>query len=114
MAKLFQQALASLNTTTYRGWHIINAKQSAYFINDNFRATDAPHYCPIVSRWFGEIVPIVEMEILRRSMAFYRSRPSNWSFNIQAQRFANAKLRADGTPILPLDRVVHLSEKKNS
>ena len=29
-------------------------------------------YCQTMSRFFGEIVPQVEMEILRRSLAFYR------------------------------------------
>merc|ERR1712150_66536 len=45
-------------------------------------------------------------EILRRSLGFYRSRPSNWSFNVQAQRFADSELNKNGTAKLPLDRAI--------
>ena len=91
---------------TYRNWYIVTAKQATYFLNDNFRENESPHFCQTMSRFFGEIVPQVEMEILRRSLAFYRSRPSNWSFNVQAQRFADADLNENGTAKLPLDRAV--------
>ena len=47
------------------------------------------HECELVDKFFGDILPTLEKEILRWSKAFYRSRPSNWSFNIQAQRWAN-------------------------
>ena len=62
--------------------------------------------CDVLKRFYGEILPMVEMEILEKSFAFYRSRPSNWSFNIQAARFANAEINKDGSANLPFDRVI--------
>ena len=45
---------------------------------------------------------MLEKEILVQSLAFYRARPSNWSFNIQGHRFAEW-----GPRNLTHDRVVY-------
>ena len=52
-------------------------------------------------RWYlGDVLSTFEKEVMVRSKSFYRARPSNWSFNVQGQRFGrNGKL--------PYDRVVY-------
>lgn len=44
--------------------------------------------CEIIDRLFGDILSTFDKEIGVQSLSFYRSRPSNWSFNIQGQRFS--------------------------
>ena len=115
LAVKFQDSLRKYrtNNTTlpsslpiYRGWKIITTRQTTRFVSDKFKNQKSKYYCETFDTFFGEFIPIIEMEILKRSFGFYRSRPSNWSFNIQAQRFANAEVNEDGTAVLPLDRVV--------
>ena len=44
--------------------------------------------CAIIDKIFGDILSTLEKEIMVRSLVFFRVRPSNWSFNVQGQRFA--------------------------
>ena len=44
--------------------------------------------CQVIKDFFGEVLSIFEKEIMLRSSIFYRSRPSNWSFNVQGMRWA--------------------------
>jgi len=44
--------------------------------------------CTLLESYMGDILSTFEKEILLNSSAFYRARPSNWSFNVQGQRFA--------------------------
>ena len=55
--------------------------------------------CQVIADYFGDILSTLEKEISSRAISFYRSRPSNWSFNVQARRFAE-------DVDLELDRVV--------
>ena len=45
--------------------------------------------CEMIDQYFGDILSTFEKEILIHVKSFYRSRPSNWSFNVQAGRFAS-------------------------
>ena len=44
--------------------------------------------CELVKNLFGDIVSTFEKEVLVQALSFYRTRPSNWSFNVQGHRFA--------------------------
>ena len=50
-------------------------------------------------QYFGDILSTFEKEILIYAKLFLRSRPSNWSFNVQGHRFARYEE-------LPYDRYV--------
>ena len=47
-------------------------------------------------------ISLVSIVLLVRSFAFYRARPSNWSFNVQGHRWAERKSKD-----LIYDRVVY-------
>ena len=53
--------------------------------------------CQILKHYFGDVLSTFEKEIALQSKCFYRARPSNWSFNVQGQRWASGKdLGCDG------------------
>lgn len=47
--------------------------------------------CWVYQDYLGEILSLFEKEVISKSQIFYRARPSNWSFNVEAQRFSNKK-----------------------
>ena len=57
--------------------------------------------CWALDFYYGDVLSTIEKEILRLATIFYRSRPSNWSYNVQGHR--NARLNGDE---LQFDRVV--------
>ena len=60
--------------------------------------TDRRSSCGMLNDLFGDIHSTFEKELMLRVGAFYRMRPSNWSFDVQGQRFANmnaSELRND-------------------
>ena len=65
----------------FKNYSIITSKNTKEFL-------ESKRGCEPVDLWFGEILSILEKEILVHSGAFLRARPSNWSFNIQGQRMA--------------------------
>jgi len=44
--------------------------------------------CKVIDQWFGEVLSELEKQIMVLSKVYFRARPSNWSFNVQGQRFA--------------------------
>ena len=44
--------------------------------------------CWALHEHFGDILSTLEKEILIRARIFLRTRPSNWSFNVQGHRIA--------------------------
>ena len=113
MAQKFERFLKQNGTASttspgliYKNIEFITSRISTEFIRRNFRDHSSEHYCEIAERFYGEILPMVEMTILEKAFAFYRSRPSNWSFNIQARRFAHADVDEDGRPELLHDRCI--------
>merc|ERR1712110_1320234 len=44
--------------------------------------------CEAIDNWFGEVLSELEKELLIYAKAFFRARPSNWSFNVQGHRTA--------------------------
>lgn len=103
MISKFDQVLEKFTKNgKYKSWKIVTSTKSTEFLQTLKNKSN----CDILKRFYGDILPMVEMQILEKSFAFYRSRPSNWSFNVQAARFANAVLKKDGSVELPLDRVV--------
>ena len=55
--------------------------------------------CWVLEEYLGEVNSELEKELLSRALAFYRSRPSNWSYNVQASRFGRFEN-------LPYDRAI--------
>ena len=85
VAKQFQ----SLNSSYYhkqtnQTFNIISSMDSHHFLLNYAKDNN----CDIIIDYFGDILSTFEKEILIYSMSFYRARPSNWSFNVQGQRFA--------------------------
>ena len=39
--------------------------------------------CKLLADYLGDILSTFEKELMIRAFAFYRARPSNWSFNVQ-------------------------------
>ena len=62
------------------------------------------HNCKTLQNYFGEILSTFEKELMVNSKSFYRTRPSNWSFNVQGQRFAFSD---DVGSDLVYDRVIY-------
>lgn len=42
----------------------------------------------MIKNLYGDILSTLEKDILTHAYVFYRTRPSNWSFNVQAHRWA--------------------------
>lgn len=79
MAAKFDQARSKF------GYRIFTTKDSRDFLweyRDN---------CEVVRDLFGEVLSTFEKEIMLRATVFYRSRPSNWSFNVQGMRWSSKK-----------------------
>ena len=43
--------------------------------------------CELLKEYLGDVLSTFEKELMVLSKSFYRARPSNWSFNVQGQRF---------------------------
>lgn len=56
--------------------------------NDTHKFLSRYRDCETVDQLYGDILSTLEKEILVQSFAYYRTRPSNWSFNVQAHRWA--------------------------
>ena len=79
----------------YKGYKLYNSLDTERFLN-SFKM------CKYIDQTFGDTISTLEKEILVQSLAFYRARPSNWSFNIQGHRYAEL-----GPGNLTHDRVVY-------
>lgn len=66
----------------YRGYNFYTTKDTRHFLS-RYRKK-----CETIDKIFGDILSTMEKEILIYSFCFYRMRPSNWSFNVQAHRWA--------------------------
>ena len=44
--------------------------------------------CDVIQRFFGDVLSTLEKDILSWGKVFFRTRPSNWSFNLQGRRMA--------------------------
>ena len=44
--------------------------------------------CEVIREFYGDILSTLEKEIMSFSRIFFRTRPSNWSFNVQGSRMA--------------------------
>ena len=47
--------------------------------------------CDVIQRFFGDVLSTLEKDILSWGKVFFRTRPSNWSFNLQGRRMARYK-----------------------
>ena len=65
----------------HRGYVIASTLDSTEFLK-RYEA------CVAIRDLFGDFLSTLEKEILLYSSAFFRARPSNWSFNIQGRRFS--------------------------
>ena len=79
---------------TFRGYTIFTTIDTHDFLS---RYRD----CETVDQLYGDILSTLEKEILVQSFAYYRTRPSNWSFNVQAHRWAKQ------VPGLKFDSVIY-------
>jgi len=70
----------------YKNFKSFTTNDSKKFLKNVYE--DQRHNCSIIKEYFGDILSTFEKEIMIRSSVFYRSRPSNWSFNVQGHRFA--------------------------
>lgn len=70
------------NGQTYGGYQIFNTLDITEFL-DSYRED-----CWVYEHYYGDILSTLEKEMMVISKIFYRSRPSNWSFNEQGHRFA--------------------------
>ena len=68
-------------TNNYKGFRVFTSHDTNKFLRKHI-ATD----CPMIEEWYGDIVSTLEKEILSWSRIFFRTRPSNWSFNVQGRR----------------------------
>ena len=66
----------------YRGYNFYTTKDTHEFLS-KYRKK-----CETVDKIYGDILSTMEKEILIGSFCYYRMRPSNWSFNVQAHRWA--------------------------
>ena len=66
----------------YRGYTVFTTKDTHKFLGE-YRKT-----CDTIGQLYGDILSTLEKEILVHSYCYYRMRPSNWSFNVQAHRWA--------------------------
>lgn len=90
-AKLFRR------TGDYKNFKIFTTTDTQAFLREKLEEVN----CTILVDMFGDILSTFEKEILLRSLGFYRTRPSNWSFNIQGHRWAEY-----GPKQLTHDRVI--------
>ena len=77
-----------------------NLRSNSTFLTDYkvFTSLDTEEFlkkeaedCEVIRRWFGDILSTLEKDILSWSRVFFRTRPSNWSFNLQGRRMARYK-----------------------
>ena len=80
-SQLFQQK------SSYKNYKIFTTSDTHKFLKNILHKQN----CTLLIDMFGDILSTFEKEILLRSLAFYRTRPSNWSFNVQGHRWANYK-----------------------
>lgn len=81
------------NFTEINGFRVVTSLDTQQFLKKR-------KSCKIIRDYFGDICSTFDKEIQFKSTMFYRSRPSNWSFNVQAQRWANSDYKSienDGT-----------------
>jgi len=83
IAEKLSEILKSRNGT-HNGYQFITTIDTANFLG-GYRN------CDVIDSWFGEVLSQMEKELMIYSETFLRARPSNWSFNVQAHRFASGK-----------------------
>lgn len=68
---------------TFQNYKIVTTVQTSTFLR-KFRDD-----CWMIDTYFGDILSTLEKELMVMSKIFYRSRPSNWSFNQEGYRIAS-------------------------
>ena len=97
IAQYFEDLMKTpFKTPSGRIVKIITSNDTLKFFNQQAKQ------CQIFEDYKGDILSTFEKEILINSFSFYRARPSNWSFNVQGQRFG--KLDEEK---LKYDRVIY-------
>jgi len=72
-----------------KGYEFYTTKDSTAFLEAKRSG------CEVIDTWFGEVMSEFEKEILIYAKAYFRSRPSNWSFNVQGHRTAHYETLED-------------------
>lgn len=72
----------NIGSRIYKGYKIFTTNDSEEFMRKY------SENCELLKVLFGDVVSTFEKEVIVQSLSFYRTRPSNWSFNVQGHRFA--------------------------
>ena len=70
------------NKGFYKQYKIITTIDTDQYLT-RFRSN-----CQVIDDYYGDVLSTLEKEIVLKSAIFIRSRPSNWSLNVQGHRFA--------------------------
>jgi len=91
----------------YKGYRVFTSLDTDKYLREHAEK------CKIIDDFYGDVLSTLEKEILSWSRIFFRSRPSNWSFNIQGRRMSRyswLKIKDDRTifDIFPKELYVYL------